>query len=67
VVLRGSPVHRYGLYALQGIMEVNGKPTHDLDAFVKVTKVVNILTSLRELVDLIKIVDIVFHSVPIGS
>ena len=35
----GSPVHRYGLYALQWIVEVNGKPTPDLDAFVAVTKV----------------------------
>lgn len=35
----GSPVHRYGLYALQWILEVNGKPTPDLDAFVNVTKV----------------------------
>ncbi|KAL0461948.1 UNVERIFIED_CONTAM: Protease Do-like 7 [Sesamum latifolium] len=34
----GSPVHRYGLYALQWIVEVNGKPTPDLDAFVTVTK-----------------------------
>ncbi|KAL9263118.1 Protease Do-like 7-like protein [Drosera capensis] len=34
----GSPAHRYGLYALQWIVEVNGKPTPDLDAFVKVTK-----------------------------
>ncbi|EPS74722.1 hypothetical protein M569_00033, partial [Genlisea aurea] len=34
----GSPVHRYGLYALQWIVEVNGKPTPDLDAFVEVTK-----------------------------
>ncbi|XP_041003350.1 protease Do-like 7 [Juglans microcarpa x Juglans regia] len=34
----GSPVHRYGLYALQWILEVNGKPTPDLDAFVNVTK-----------------------------
>ncbi|XP_021904585.1 protease Do-like 7 isoform X2 [Carica papaya] len=34
----GSPVHRYGLYALQWIVEVNGKPTPDLDAFVLVTK-----------------------------
>ncbi|XP_074284746.1 protease Do-like 7 [Silene latifolia] len=34
----GSPVHRYGLYALQWIVEVNGKPTPDLDAFVRVTK-----------------------------
>ncbi|XP_022727838.1 protease Do-like 7 isoform X2 [Durio zibethinus] len=35
---QGSPVHRYGLYALQWIVEVNGKPTPDLDAFVNVTK-----------------------------
>ncbi|KAL9231290.1 hypothetical protein vseg_006535 [Gypsophila vaccaria] len=35
---RGSPVHRYGLYALHWIVEVNGKPTPDLDAFVSVTK-----------------------------
>ncbi|KAK4564950.1 hypothetical protein RGQ29_006841 [Quercus rubra] len=34
----GSPVHRYGLYALQWIIEVNGKLTPDLDAFVNVTK-----------------------------
>ncbi|GLT57239.1 hypothetical protein SLA2020_302260 [Shorea laevis] len=34
----GSPVHRYGLYALQWIVEVNGKPTPDIDAFVNVTK-----------------------------
>ncbi|KAL2499493.1 Protease Do-like 7 [Abeliophyllum distichum] len=34
----GSPAHRYGLYALQWIVEVNGKPTPDLDAFVAVTK-----------------------------
>ncbi|GKF48879.1 protease Do-like protein 7 isoform X2, partial [Tanacetum coccineum] len=34
----GSPVHRYGLYSLQWIVEVNGKPTPDLDAFVNVTK-----------------------------
>lgn len=34
----GSPVHRYGLYALQWIVEVNGKPTPDVDAFVAVTK-----------------------------
>ncbi|KAF5749985.1 protease Do-like 7 isoform X1 [Tripterygium wilfordii] len=34
----GSPVHRYGLYGLQWIVEVNGRPTPDLDAFVNVTK-----------------------------
>lgn len=36
----GSPVHRYGLYALQWIVEVNGKPTPSLDAFVDVTKTI---------------------------
>ncbi len=30
----GSPSHRYGLYALQFVQEVNGIPTPDLDAFV---------------------------------
>ncbi|CAM6099321.1 unnamed protein product [Calypogeia fissa] len=34
----GSPVHRYGLYALQWIVEVNGKPTPDLQTFVDVTQ-----------------------------
>ncbi|XP_010062238.1 protease Do-like 7 isoform X3 [Eucalyptus grandis] len=34
----GSPVHRYGLYALQWIVEINGKPIPDLDAFISVTK-----------------------------
>lgn len=34
----GSPVNRYGLYALQWIVEVNGQPIPDLDAFVEVTK-----------------------------
>eukprot|EP00252_Welwitschia_mirabilis_P018169 TRINITY_DN40411_c0_g1_i1.p1 TRINITY_DN40411_c0_g1~~TRINITY_DN40411_c0_g1_i1.p1 ORF type:complete len:1096 (+),score=238.79 TRINITY_DN40411_c0_g1_i1:357-3644(+) len=34
----GSPVHRYGIYALQWIVEVNGKPTPDLQTFVNVTK-----------------------------
>ncbi|KAL6956803.1 Protease Do-like 7 [Sarracenia purpurea var. burkii] len=34
----GSPMHGYGLYALQWIVEVNGKPTPDLDAFVDATK-----------------------------
>ncbi|XP_004503142.1 protease Do-like 7 isoform X2 [Cicer arietinum] len=34
----GSPVHRYGMYALQWIVEINGKPTPDLDSFVNVTK-----------------------------
>ncbi|KAG0612336.1 hypothetical protein M758_6G019400 [Ceratodon purpureus] len=34
----GSPVHRYGLYALQWIVEVNGKPTPNLQDFVDVTQ-----------------------------
>ncbi|KAG8662511.1 protease Do-like 7 isoform X2 [Manihot esculenta] len=34
----GSPVHRYGLYALQWIVEINGRSTPDLDAFINVTK-----------------------------
>ncbi|KAG6506958.1 protease Do-like 7 isoform X2 [Zingiber officinale] len=34
----GSPVHRYGLYALQWIVEVNGKPTPDFEAFLEVVK-----------------------------
>lgn len=34
----GSPVHRYGLYALQWIVQVNGKPTPDLQTFINVTK-----------------------------
>ncbi|KAK9061958.1 hypothetical protein SSX86_019142 [Deinandra increscens subsp. villosa] len=34
----GCPSHRYGLYARQWIVEVNGKPTPDLEAFVNVTK-----------------------------
>ncbi|CAN6469947.1 unnamed protein product [Victoria cruziana] len=34
----GSPVHRYGLYALQWIVEVSGKSTPDLKAFINVTK-----------------------------
>ncbi|GMP27472.1 hypothetical protein CsSME_00003449 [Camellia sinensis var. sinensis] len=35
----GSPANRYGLSALQWIVEVNGKPTPSLDAFVHVTKI----------------------------
>ncbi|XP_010485681.1 PREDICTED: protease Do-like 7 isoform X3 [Camelina sativa] len=34
----GSPAHRYGLYALQWIVEVNGKKTPDLNAFAAATK-----------------------------
>ncbi|KAJ4830022.1 hypothetical protein Tsubulata_001862 [Turnera subulata] len=37
---RGSPADRYGLRARRWIVEVNGKPTPDLDAFVNVTKVI---------------------------
>ncbi|XP_047267779.1 protease Do-like 7 isoform X6 [Capsicum annuum] len=36
----GSPAHRHGLFALQWIVEVNGKPTPNLDAFVDVTKAI---------------------------
>ncbi|EEF29415.1 protein binding protein, putative [Ricinus communis] len=35
---RGSPADRYGLTSLRWIVEINGKPTTDLDAFAKVTK-----------------------------
>jgi len=35
----GSPVHRYGLYALQWIIEINGQPTPDLETFIQVVKV----------------------------
>ncbi|KAI8534551.1 hypothetical protein RHMOL_Rhmol10G0098800 [Rhododendron molle] len=34
----GSPAHRYGLYDRRWIVEINGKRTPDLDAFVEVTK-----------------------------
>ncbi|XP_020888662.1 protease Do-like 7 isoform X2 [Arabidopsis lyrata subsp. lyrata] len=34
----GSPAHRYGLYALQWIVEVNGRKTPDLNAFADATK-----------------------------
>nr|GEX84205.1 hypothetical protein [Tanacetum cinerariifolium] len=33
-----NSVHRYGLYVIQWIVEVNGKPTPNLEAFVNVTK-----------------------------
>ncbi|KAL3372855.1 hypothetical protein AABB24_005072 [Solanum stoloniferum] len=36
----GSPAHRHGLFALQWIVEVNGKPTPNLDTFVDVTKAI---------------------------
>ncbi|GJS13135.1 hypothetical protein Tco_0407607, partial [Tanacetum coccineum] len=44
----GSSVHRYGLYAIQWIVEVNGKPTPNLEAFVNVTNVrlLNVLCSV---------------------
>lgn len=31
----GSPSHRYGLYALHWILEVNGTATPDIDTFLK--------------------------------
>ena len=31
----GSPAHRYALYALQFVQEVNGVATPDLEAFVQ--------------------------------
>ncbi|KAK9843749.1 hypothetical protein WJX81_004878 [Elliptochloris bilobata] len=34
----GSPAHRYGLYALHFITEVNGTATPDLEAFVSVAR-----------------------------
>eukprot|EP00216_Chloropicon_sp_CCMP2111_P002213 CAMPEP_0198241736 /NCGR_PEP_ID=MMETSP1446-20131203/6471_1 /TAXON_ID=1461542 ORGANISM="Unidentified sp, Strain CCMP2111" /NCGR_SAMPLE_ID=MMETSP1446 /ASSEMBLY_ACC=CAM_ASM_001112 /LENGTH=1038 /DNA_ID=CAMNT_0043924613 /DNA_START=27 /DNA_END=3143 /DNA_ORIENTATION=+ len=33
----GSPAHRYGLYALHWILEVNGTPTPDLETFLNET------------------------------
>jgi hypothetical protein len=35
----GSPVHRYGLYALQWIIEINGQSTPDLETFIQVVEV----------------------------
>ncbi|XP_057796551.1 protease Do-like 7 [Salvia miltiorrhiza] len=35
---QGSPGHRYNLYCLVWIVQVNGKPTPNLDAFVAVIK-----------------------------
>jgi S1-C subfamily serine protease len=32
----GSPAHRYGLYALHWVLDVNGTRTPDLDSFVRV-------------------------------
>ena len=36
--LYGSPVHRYELNSCEWIVEINGKPTPDLQTFVDVTK-----------------------------
>ena len=33
----GSPSHRYGMYALHWILEVNGRPTPNLNAFLEET------------------------------
>jgi hypothetical protein len=35
----GSPAHRYGLYALHSVLEVNGRPTPDLDTFLAAVEV----------------------------
>ncbi|CAI5965219.1 unnamed protein product, partial [Closterium sp. NIES-65] len=35
----GSPAHRYGLYALHWIVEINGRPVPDLDALVAISQV----------------------------
>ncbi|CAH9094627.1 unnamed protein product [Cuscuta epithymum] len=35
---RGSPAHRYGLYSLRWIVEINGKSTPNLDAFIGIIK-----------------------------
>ncbi|KAF6255925.1 DegP-type protease [Scenedesmus sp. NREL 46B-D3] len=34
----GSPAHRYGLFALHWILEVNGQATPDLDSFLRVVQ-----------------------------
>ena len=34
----GSPAHRYGVYALHWVAEVNDRPTPSLDAFIEVVK-----------------------------
>ncbi|CAI5944198.1 unnamed protein product, partial [Closterium sp. NIES-64] len=34
----GSPAHRYGLYALHWIVEINGRPVPDLDALVAISQ-----------------------------
>ena len=34
----GSPAHRYNLYALHWLTEINGQPVPDLDSFVGIIK-----------------------------
>ena len=34
----GSPAHRYGVYALHWVAEVNDRPTPSLDAFIEIVK-----------------------------
>lgn len=34
----GSPAHRYGLYALNWVTELNGAPVPDLDTFVQIAQ-----------------------------
>ena len=34
----GSPAHRYSLYALHWLTQLNGQPVPDLDAFVAIVK-----------------------------
>jgi len=34
----GSPAHRYSLYALHWLTQLNGQPVPDLDAFVTIVK-----------------------------
>ena len=46
----GSPAHRYSLYALQFVQEVNGVPTRDLEAFVQAISELVRSTALRHLV-----------------
>lgn len=39
----GSPSHRYGLFALHFIAEVNGQKTPDLETFLQVGAVVVVM------------------------
>jgi predicted metalloprotease with PDZ domain len=43
----GSPASRYGLYAGRRVVAVDGEPTPDLDAFVRVAKAVGDKESVR--------------------